>query len=99
MILRGFYDKFAICRTGRRVADLSEDKKRNSVPEKKMSGTEVSKKDHEVTIEHTEAINETREKMDVDKNSAQQEEIEDNKTESQIAEDDADIMGMFSALL
>lgn len=94
-----FYDKFAIFRTGRRVADLSEDKKRNSVPGKKMSDTEVSGKDHEVTIEHPEAINETRKEMDVDKDSAQQEEIEDNKTESQIAEDDADIMGMFSALL
>ena len=89
-----FYDKFAIFRTGRRVADLSEDKKRNSVPDREVSGN-----DHEVTIEHPDAINETRKEMDVDKDSAQQEEIEDNETESQIAEDDADIMGMFSALL
>lgn len=64
-----------------------------------MSDREVSGNDHEVTIEHPDAINETRKEMDVDKDSAQQEEIEDNETESQIAEDDADIMGMFSALL
>lgn len=94
-----FYDKFGIFRTGRRTADLSEDRKRNSVPGKNFSDTGVSEKDSKEKKENPESMDETSKEIDTNRDTIQQEKTENNVTEVQTAEDDADIMNMFSALL